>query len=69
MTRWTSETVRYNRVFVNYRVRYNRVSLYFVGITKPSRGFLFRVCRLTPIFHGRNSEAVSLEEDSVIVQT
>ncbi len=31
MTNLTSKTVRYNRVFVNNRVRYSRVSLYFTG--------------------------------------
>ncbi len=29
MTNLTSDFVRYNRVFINNRVRYNRVSLYY----------------------------------------
>ncbi len=48
MTNLTSKTVRYNRVFVYNRVRYNRVSLYFPFSKLPkiyfSKLFLRPIC-------------------------
>ena len=56
MTNLTLKCVRYNRVFVNNRVRYNRVSLYFQLFHFPNLTFLISIwsiflnCRHTKFF-------------------